>query len=293
MKKRIFILLSMALCFLMVMTGCGTTEVNQFGPTTLSTFDFYSQNVVEGMGFVSQNVAYVDGLGTADKAKINSVMSDYTSSVLDEAFVMACIECFNGVGVEDSSGTRVGYYEFDGARFKVSYDNAQRTYVVDLGLGDEASSAYSVSKADSVYNVVKKSSNGVPCSAVVQYDTTTSSMTMEITTKNSKGTALKIKKEMIVLKSGEIVVRDIVIVGDNNNKSIYTIEYIKSVFEAKVKIAKSNSDVGRINKETFDKETFASALSTDLAGYIITIATDVSDQRTSAVAFGEASAWIA
>ena len=214
MKKRIFILLSMALCFLMVMTGCGTTEVNQFGPTTLSTFDFYSQNVVEGMGFVSQNVAYVDGLGTADKAKINSVMSDYTSSVLDEAFVMACIECFNGVGVEDSSGTRVGYYEFDGARFKVSYDNAQRTYVVDLGLGDEASSAYSVSKADSVYNVVKKSSNGVPCSAVVQYDTTTSSMTMEITTKNSKGTALKIKKEMIVLKSGEIVVRDIVIVGD-------------------------------------------------------------------------------
>ena len=293
MKKRIFILLSMALCFLMVMTGCGTTEVNQFGPTTLSTFDFYSQNVVEGMGFVSQNVAYVDGLGTADKAKINSVMSDYTSSVLDEAFVMACIECFNGVGVEDSSGTRVGYYEFDGARFKVSYDNAQRTYVVDLGLGDEASSAYSVSKADSVYNVVKKSSNGVPCSAVVQYDTTTSSMTMEITTKNSKGTALKIKKEMIVLKSGEIVVRDIVIVGDTNNKSIYTIEYIKSVFEAKVKIAKSNSDVGRINKETFDKETFASALSTDLAGYIITIATDVSDQRTSAVAFVEASAWIA
>lgn len=292
MKKRIFILLSMALCFLMVLTGCGATEVNYFGPTSLSTFDYYTQNMLEGFDFVRGCVNSVQGLQNADKSKMTTVMSAFMHSLADEIAVMACIECFNGVGVDETAGTRVGYYELDGVRYKVSYDNSQRTYVVEYTHdGVKKTKAYSVSKADSVYNVIKKVSSGeTPCSVLVQFDTTTSNLTLDITTKDTYGSTLKIKKEMIILKNGEIVAREVATIGDTNNKSTYTVEYLKTVFNADIKIAKSSADAGRINKEVFDKETFVSVSTVDLAGY--KIVADLSEQSFTATTFGETSAWL-
>ena len=293
MKKRLFILFSVALCFMMIMTGCGTTEVNPYGPTSLSVFDFYLENMLESSVYVSGCVSGAKTLDNTDRAKIGVITNSYSQTLNEEVAAMLCIECFNGVGVEESSGERIGYYEVKGERFKVSYNNSEKAYVIESGVGQSLSrKSYSVTKDASVFKVTKKAtSNETTCTVFVQYDSTTSNMSIETTVNVSGGTTIKLKKEIIVLKNGEVISRDVITVGGTNNKSIYTVEYLKTIFNAEIKIAKSNAEAERINKDLFDKETYTDVASIDLAGYKIDV--DTAEGKYVATKFGSDSAWVA
>lgn len=293
MKKRLFILFSLALCFMMVMTGCGTTEVNPYGPTTLSTFDFYAENVLDSCFYISDCVTNAKNLENADRAKTTMVTSLYYVTLGEEMSAMLCIECFNGVGVEETSGERVGYYEVKGERFKVSYSNSAKAYIIEHGVGTSyVKNSYSVTKNGSVYTVKKIATQSeIRSEVIVQYDTTTSNMFIESKVTDFDNKTTTTKKEIIVLKNGEVISRDVIVSGATNNKQTFTVEYIKTIFNAEIKIAKSNADAGRINKDLLDKETYTDVSTIDLAGYKIDV--DTAESKYVVTKFGNDSAWVA
>ena len=291
MKKKLIGLITFAVCLMMLLTGCMTQDVSIYAPTNLSAFNFYAQ-------YMSKNAEYIMGNSLTSSedattaAKIDKVLKLYKTTITEESAIMACIECFNGTSVQEGEGSRVGYYEFNEERIKVEYVNSQRTYVVEVGSGaDKQTISFSVSKTDGVYTVTKKIQTGeYPCSAVVQFDQTSSSLMMQLTTKSSAGVTLKVNKEVIVLKDWDIVSRTVITEGDTNNKSIYTVECYQEVFDGKIKIAKSSSDVGKINKDTLDPETFTTATTTDLTGFEIAC---IVDEGRTVNAFGDISQWVA
>ena len=188
---------------------------------------------------------------------------------------------------------KVQVCEYQGNLIQVEYSQASRAYNVTMNIGSAVLNySFNVAKeADGSYIVRKIVQAGEnTCTATVVFNTAYSNLSIDLTTKNSGGETVRTNKEVITLKNGHVVFRNCVIEGDTNNRSYYTVECYKEIFNAKMKISKSKADIGNINKQSLSKSNFAESEENDMTGYKLDV--DLSTKTNTATTFGDLNQWI-